>query len=97
MVAWSQNIWEVREHDGRDRGHVPDQPVWAAFGMRIVQLIIAIIVLAMTAYAADQLSASDLAGFGLTWFTFSLTLLYIIYLGVSLLIAPHIYNHWAQL
>ena len=97
MVPWGQNIWDVREHDGRDRAHVPDQPVWAAFGLRIVQLIIAFIVLVMTAYAANQFGTGDLAGFGLTWFSFILTLIYIIYLAVSLLFSPHLYNHWAQL
>lgn len=97
MVAWTNNIWEVRAHDGRDRAHVPSQPVWSAVGMRLIQLLLAFIILVMTAYAASQFGTGDLAGFGLAWFTFILTFGYIIYLGVSLFSAPHAYNYWAQL
>jgi hypothetical protein len=99
MVNWTQNIWDARgaRDDGKSRAHVPPQPVWSAFGMRIVQLVLAFIILVMTAYAADKFGTSDLAGFGLAWFTFILTLGYIVYLGVSLFVAPHIYHYWAQL
>jgi hypothetical protein len=97
MVNWTANIWDVRAHDGRSREHVPAQPVWSAFGMRALQLLLAFIILVMTAYAAGQFGTGDLAGFGLAWFTFILTFGYIIYLAVSLFIAPHIYNYWAQL
>lgn len=97
MVNWTANIWDVREHDGRSRAHIPDQPVWSAVGLRIVQLILAFIILVMTAYAASQFGTGDIAGFGLAWFTFILTFGYIIYLGVSLFNATHIYNYWAQL
>lgn len=97
MVNWTANIWDVREHDGRSRAHIPAQPVWSAVGLRIVQLILAFIILVMTAYAASQFGTGDLAGFGLAWFTFILTVGYIIYLGVSLFNATHIYHYWAQL
>ena len=97
MVNWTANIWDARAHDGKSRTHVPAQPVWSAFGMRLLQLLLAFIILVMTAYAADQFGTGDLAGFGLAWFTFILTLGYIIYLAVSLFVAPQIYNYWAQL
>ncbi|KAH8904641.1 hypothetical protein BR93DRAFT_930101 [Coniochaeta sp. PMI_546] len=97
MVNWTSNIWDVREHDGRSRAHIPAQPVWSAVALRIVQLILAFIILVMTAYAASQFGTGDLAGFGLAWFTFILTVGYIIYLGVSLFNATHIYNYWVQL
>ncbi|KAB5536212.1 hypothetical protein GE09DRAFT_1249905 [Coniochaeta sp. 2T2.1] len=97
MVNWTANIWDARAHDGKSRTHVPAQPVWSAFGMRVVQLLLAFIILVMTAYAADQFGTSGLAGFGLAWFTFILTLGYIIYLAVSLFVTPQIYNYWAQL
>lgn len=96
MINLRANVWDVRDHDGRSREHVPDQPVWSAIGMRILQLVLAFIILVMTAYAASQLG-SDIAGFGLAWFTFILTFGSIIYLGVSLFTAPHMYNFWAQL
>jgi len=97
MVSWTNDIGDVRAHDGLNRSHVPAQPVWSAVGMRIIQLILAFIIMIMTAYAASQFGTGDLAGFGLAWFTFILTFAYIIYLGVSLFNAPHIYNPWAQL
>jgi hypothetical protein len=97
MVNLTANIWDVRAHDGRSREHVPAQPVWSAIGMRILQLVLALIILIMTAYAASQFGTGDLAGFGLAWFSFILTFGYIIYLGVSLFNAPHIYNSLTQL
>jgi hypothetical protein len=97
MVAWADNVWAIRAHDGRNRSHVPAQPLWAAFGLRVLQFILAFIILVMTAYAASQFGTGDLAGFGLAWFTFILTWAFIIYLAVSLFISPQIYNYWAQL
>jgi hypothetical protein len=97
MVQWTSNIWDVREHDGRNRAHIPAQPVWSAVAMRILQLILAFIILVMTAYAASQFGTGNLAGFGLAWFTFILTVGYIIYLGISLFTAPHIYHPFVQL
>lgn len=97
MISLTANVWDVRDHDGRSRDHVPDQPVWSAVGMRTLQLVLAFVILVMTAYAAGQFGTGNLAGFGLAWFTFILTLISIVYLGVSLFLAPHTYHYLAQL
>jgi hypothetical protein len=113
MVNYTDSAWAGRQ-DTHNRSHVPAQPLWH-FILRIAQLVLALLVLILTAYSAGQFGSGDvrcfpvlvsgelltdfvqLAGFGLAWFTFILTVGYLVWLGVSIFINPSVYNYWAQL
>lgn len=81
--------------DGQGRSDVLSLPKWTLF-IRIAQLVLAFILLVLTAYAASKLG-SGAAGFGLTWFTFIFTVLYFVWLGVSLTAVPSAYHPIAHL
>ncbi|KAL1900973.1 hypothetical protein Sste5346_002035 [Sporothrix stenoceras] len=81
--------------DGQGRSDVLSLPKWTLF-VRIAQLVLAFILLVITAYAASKLG-SGAAGFGLTWFTFIFTVLYFVWLGVSLTAVPSAYHPIAHL
>ncbi|CAK7211609.1 hypothetical protein SBRCBS47491_001182 [Sporothrix bragantina] len=86
-------VWT--ESNERGGANVLSLPKWTLF-IRIFQLVLAFILLVLTAYSASKLG-SGAAGFGLTWFTFILTVLYFVYLGVSLSAAPSAYHPLAHL
>jgi len=52
-------------------------PRWT-FVLRVAQAVFAILTLALTAYAASVLGAGTIAGYGITWFTFILTFIFLI-------------------
>lgn len=81
--------------DGKDRSHVLSLPYWTLF-VRIAQIVLALLLLILTAFSASKLG-SNAAGFGLTWFTFILTVIYFVYLGVSLAKFPIYYHPLAHL
>ena len=56
MVAFTDNAWDVRGQDGKDRSHIPPQPLWAG-AIRVAELVLAFIVLVLTAYAASHLNS----------------------------------------
>ncbi|RKU40464.1 hypothetical protein DL546_002238 [Coniochaeta pulveracea] len=95
MAALTDNAWAGRQ-DTHNRTHIPSQPRWH-FILRIAQLVVALIVLILTAYAAGKFGSGNLAGFGLAWFTFILTAGYIAWLFVAIFVNPAVYNYWAQL
>ncbi|CAK7198227.1 hypothetical protein SEUCBS139899_000885 [Sporothrix eucalyptigena] len=86
-------VWT--ESDGRGGANVLSLPKWTLF-IRIAQLALAFLLLVLTAYSASKLG-SGAAGFGLTWFTFIFTVLYFVYLGVSLSAVPSAYHPLAHL
>jgi hypothetical protein len=95
MANLTDNAWAGRQ-DTHNRSHVPAQPRWH-FILRIAQLVVSLIVLILTAYAAGKFGSGNLAGFGLAWFTWILTVGYIAWLFVSIFVNPTVYNYWAQL
>ncbi|CAK7566785.1 MAG: hypothetical protein SEPTF4163_004737 [Sporothrix epigloea] len=82
-MAWS-------ESNGHGGATTLSLPKWIIV-IRVCQLVLAFILLVLTAYAASKLG-SGAAGFGLTWFTFIFTVLYFVYLGVSLSAARSAYH-----
>lgn len=96
MLDYADHAWAFRGDDGLDRTHIPAQPLWAGI-LRICQLVLAFIILVLTAYAAGQFASGSLAGFGLAWLSFIWTLGYLVWLAVAVLVMPQIYNYWAQL
>ncbi|CAK7271198.1 hypothetical protein SEPCBS119000_004478 [Sporothrix epigloea] len=82
-MAWS----ESHAHGGAGTLAMPK---WTLI-VRFFQLVLAFIMLVLTAYSASKLG-SGAAGFGLTWFTFIFTVLYFVYLGVSLSSARSAYH-----
>ncbi|KJR88901.1 uncharacterized protein SPSK_07877 [Sporothrix schenckii 1099-18] len=81
--------------DGQGHSNVLPLPKWTLF-VRIAQLVLAFLLLVLTAYSASKLG-SGAAGFGLTWFTFIFTVLYFVWLGVSLAAVPAIYHPIAHI
>ncbi|CAK7235323.1 hypothetical protein SCUCBS95973_009231 [Sporothrix curviconia] len=86
-------VWS--ESNGHSGANVLSLPKWTVI-VRLFQLVLAFILLVLTAYAASKLG-SGAAGFGLTWFTFIFTILYFVYLGVSLSAVPSAYHPLAHL
>jgi len=86
----------VHEMGGRtDIAHIPPMPLWAAI-IRIFQLVLAIIVLGLTAYADNTFNYA-FSGFGMAFFVFAWTLLFLAYIGVSAAFVPTLYNMWIHL
>ncbi|OAA59586.1 hypothetical protein SPI_05784 [Niveomyces insectorum RCEF 264] len=95
MVNYQGSWTDPLAGDGRDRSHILVLPLWTAF-LRIAQLLIALLMLILTAFSASKLG-SGAAGFGLTWFTFILTLIYFGWLGASVYAFPAAYHPVAHL
>jgi len=72
-------------------------PRWL-LGIRIAQLVIAVIILGLVAYSASQITGPAIDGaYGVNLFTAAATLIINIWLIVSILSAPLAYNMWANL
>ncbi|KAE8446768.1 hypothetical protein EG329_011673 [Mollisiaceae sp. DMI_Dod_QoI] len=94
MVDYNENVYARRGLDGRS--HIPELPFWVAL-IRIAQFILALIVLILAAYASSVFGADYFAGYGMTFFTFSWTILFLIYILVTPLWFPQFYLYWAHL
>jgi len=94
MVGINENLYSARGEDGRD--HIPAMPFWIAI-IRAFQLLFAIIVLALCAYAGSVLGFTFWEGYSMSIFTFCWTLLFFIYIFVTPLWFPKIYLYWAHL
>ncbi|KAK6855150.1 hypothetical protein PG990_008556 [Apiospora arundinis] len=90
--ADDRNVWARHIKNGDDRTHVPPLSK-KVFIVRIVQLVLTVIFLVLAAFAAFTLNMGNLPGFGLSFFVFSWTVVYFIWLGVTILIYPVLY-HW---
>ncbi|KAH7362665.1 hypothetical protein B0T11DRAFT_86538 [Plectosphaerella cucumerina] len=104
VPAWLlRNTWR---NDGRKRGHLPDMPVWIAM-VRILQIALCIATLALTAYGTVTVQRalgyrritnwSGSEGYPFSWFAFSWTFTYLMWLGTAVLLFPMMYNCWVQL
>jgi hypothetical protein len=78
-----------------DASHIPVFPLWVVI-LRIVQLVLAFIILVLAAFSASKLSVVW-SGHGMAFFTFSWTILYLAYLAVSTRVVPLAYNMWAHI
>jgi len=78
----------------QDVGHIPCQPLWLLI-VRGFQLILAIIVLGLSAYSGG--GCYFYPGYGFAIFTFVWTLLFLIYIEVTIFWFPGAYNKYAHL
>jgi len=95
------NWYDSRAGDGQNRSHVPAMPFWTAI-LRVFQLVLAFILLILTAVAASKLGGVVTGwiggdGMALCWFTFAWTLIYFIWLFVTVLMFPVGYHPYAQM
>lgn len=86
------NVWHARTLDGQDRSHIPPMAK-RLFFVRIAQLVLAVAYLVLAAFAAFTLNASTLPGFAFAFFVFSWTVVYFVWLVVSIFKYPIAY-HW---
>jgi hypothetical protein len=92
--------------DGKSRTHIPPTPS-LVFVIRICQLLLAIIVMGLTAYAASEIQKASggysiktwlgAKGYHMSWFAFAWTLIYIAWLLLALSVFPVAYNCWVHL
>lgn len=94
MVDYHENVYARRGLDGRS--HIPALPFWVAL-IRIAQFILALIVLILAAYASSVFGSDYFPGYGMTFFVFSWTILFLIYIFVTPLWYPELYLYWAHL
>jgi len=102
MAQLTSNILDGRA--GID--HIPAMPLWVVI-IRIFQAVLAIIILALTAFADHVLNSLNsyvdsylnftFSGYGMSFFIFSWTLLFLAYVGCSAAFAPNLYNKWIHL
>lgn len=88
MVNWSSNT-----HPTRAGGeHIPAQPLWMTI-IRGVQALFNLLVLALAANAA---SYYYLDGYGMAFFTFVWTVLFLLYIFLAPRFMPHLYHFWVH-
>ncbi|KAI9819022.1 MAG: hypothetical protein M1832_004064 [Thelocarpon impressellum] len=77
--------------------HVIQTPKWL-LGLRIAQIVLAVVIMGLVAYSASKVFVSTMeSAYGLNLFTCAATLIIVTWLLVSLLAVPAAYNMWAQL
>jgi hypothetical protein len=59
-AARRRNVWEGRTQDGQDRSHIPPMSM-AMFGIRIAQLVLAVIFLVLASFAAFTLNMGNVS------------------------------------
>jgi len=89
-----QNVLSYNGENGRD--HIPAVPFWVAI-IRAVQFLLALLVMALSAFAASVFGAAFFAGYGMAFFMFAWTLIFLGYIFGTPLFAPQAYNYWAHL
>ncbi|KUJ14932.1 uncharacterized protein LY89DRAFT_735988 [Mollisia scopiformis] len=94
MVDYNENVYGRRGLDGRS--HIPALPFWVAL-IRIAQFILALITLILAGYASGVFGAGYFPGYGMTFFTFAWTVLFLLYIFVTPLWFPQVYLYWAHL
>ncbi|KAK7943468.1 uncharacterized protein PG986_012581 [Apiospora aurea] len=88
----NRNVWANHIKNGDDRTHVPPMGKKVLI-IRVVQLVFAVVFLVLAAFAAFTLNMGNLPAFGLSFFVFSWTVVYFVWLGLSILFYPVLY-HW---
>jgi len=94
MVNYNENVYGRRGLDGRD--HIPALPFWVAL-IRIAQFILALIVVILIGYASSVFGAAFIPGYGMTFFTFAWTVIFLLYIFITPLWYPEAYHYWAHL
>jgi len=86
---------DIHAYGGRaTHSHIPAQPLWVGI-LRIVQAVLALITLALSAYALSYFGGYS--GYGLNIFTSLLTWIFLGYIFVTAFLFPEAYSVWAQL
>ncbi|KAH8895901.1 hypothetical protein GQ53DRAFT_819860 [Thozetella sp. PMI_491] len=97
MVDHNNNVWiVVRGDDGQNRSHVPAFPLWTGF-LRGALLLVSVIDIILIGIAANGFGSANIPGFAFTFFAFSWTIVYYIWLFVAVLYQPVAYHYWAEL
>jgi len=104
MVNYSENVYVRRGLDGRS--HIPALPFWLAI-VRVIQLLLAFLVLVLTAYSSATFSNDGtdgnlivqtlFPGYNMSFFTFAWTILFLLYIFLTPLIYPKFYHSYAHL
>jgi len=94
MVNLQENVLAHNGTDGRD--HIPAVPFWVAI-VRAFQFLLSLLVLALSAFAASVFGADFFPGYGMSFFVFAWTLIFLAYIFVAPLFFPQAYNYWAHL
>lgn len=103
MVNYHENVYERRGTSGRE--HIPALPFWVAI-IRVVQLVLAFLVLILTAYASNTFGGSPdgsivvnslFPGYSMSFFTFAWTVLFLLYIFLTPLAFPKFYLTFAHL
>lgn len=89
MVNFNSNVYP--HSDGG--GHIPPQPLWVSI-IRVVQVIFSIIVMSLAAFATSYFY---LPGYGMAFFTFVWTILFLLYIYITPHFLPHFYIFWAHI
>ncbi|KAH8593821.1 hypothetical protein B0O99DRAFT_688258 [Bisporella sp. PMI_857] len=101
MVNYQENVLARRGLDGR--AHIPALPFWVAI-IRVFQLLLAVVVLGCSAYAYHTFNGDEISGYtdifraySFSFFAFSWTILFILYIFVTPLFLPKFYLYWAHI
>jgi len=94
MFNYQDNVYARRGLEGRS--HILALPFWVAI-IRAFQLGLALLVMILTAYAASVFGEGFFEGYGMAWFTFAWTVIFLLYIFVAPLYFPQFYLYWAQL
>ncbi|KAG4025494.1 hypothetical protein MFRU_056g00090 [Monilinia fructicola] len=75
---------------------VPVLPSWLTI-LRCFQLLLAFVILILTAFASTKFPSSFFPGYGMSWFSFIWTVLCSVYVIITPRSLPNFYNYWAHL
>lgn len=92
--------------DGKDRAHIPPTPLWIAV-IRACQFFLALVVMALSAYAVSDLQKAPgygviknwagAEGYPMSWFAFAWTFVYVGWIILAMTTMPALYNYWVHL
>jgi hypothetical protein len=94
MVAMHENFYARNGVEGRD--HIPALPFWMAI-VRIVQFVLTLLVMILSAFASSVFGAGYWPGYGMSFFVFAWTLIFLGYIFVTPLWFPQFYLYWVHL
>lgn len=90
MVNMAENVLLRRGDDSR--AHVLPMPLWLGI-IRIAQFVLSLLVMILSAYAASTIGGI-FAGYGLSFFIFAWTILFLAYVIAIPLYYPRLYVYW---
>ncbi|KAH8745628.1 hypothetical protein BGZ57DRAFT_227798 [Hyaloscypha finlandica] len=94
MIDMHNNVLARNGDAGRD--HIPAVPFWMAI-VRAFQFLLALLVMALSAFASSVFGAAFFPGYGMSFFVFAWTLIFFGYILAAPLFFPEAYNYWAHL